>query len=58
MRDDFWMATTRFMRDLEIDLVPDRNVAAVDLFDPKHARKVLGGVRARVRGSARRRIDD
>ena len=35
------MATTRFMRDLEIDLVPDRNVAAVDLFDPKHARKVL-----------------
>jgi eukaryotic-like serine/threonine-protein kinase len=41
VRDDFWMATTRFMSDLEIDLVPDRNVAAVDLFDPKHARKVL-----------------
>ena len=41
VRDDFWMAATRFMRDLEIDLVPDRNVAAVDLFDPKHARKVL-----------------
>jgi serine/threonine protein kinase/formylglycine-generating enzyme required for sulfatase activity len=41
LRDDFWMAATRFMRDLEIDLVPDRNVAAVDLFDPKHARKVL-----------------
>ena len=35
------MAATRFMRDLEIDLVPDRNVAVVDLFDPKHARKVL-----------------
>jgi len=29
------------MRDLEIDLIPDRNVAAVDLFDPRHARKVL-----------------
>ncbi len=27
VRDDFWMAATRFMRDLEIDLVPDRNVA-------------------------------
>ena len=35
------MAATRFMRDLEMDLVPDRNVAVVDLFDPKHARKVL-----------------
>jgi serine/threonine protein kinase/formylglycine-generating enzyme required for sulfatase activity len=41
VRDEFWMATTRFMRDLEIDLVPDRNLAAVDLFDLKHARKVL-----------------
>jgi hypothetical protein len=35
------MAATRFMRDLEIDLLPDRNVVAVDLFDPQHARKVL-----------------
>ena len=35
------MATTRFMRDLEIDLVPDRNVAAVDLFASKHAWRVL-----------------
>ena len=41
VRDDFWMAATRFMRSLEIDLVPHRNVAAVDLFDTKHARKVL-----------------
>ena len=41
VRDDFWMAATRFMRDLEIDLVPDRNVAPVDLFDTNHARKVL-----------------
>ena len=41
VRDDFWMAATRFMRDLEVDLVPHRNVAAVDLFDLKHARKVL-----------------
>ena len=41
VRDDFWMAATRFMRRLEIDLVPSRNLAAVDLFDPRHARKVL-----------------
>jgi len=42
VRDDFWMAATRFTRELEIDLVPDQNIAAVDLFDPQHARKVLG----------------
>jgi formylglycine-generating enzyme required for sulfatase activity len=41
VRDDFWMAATRFMRSLEIDLLPDRNIAAVDLFDLRHARKVL-----------------
>ncbi len=41
VRDDFWMAATRFMRDLDIELVPNENVAAVDLFDTKHARKVL-----------------
>jgi eukaryotic-like serine/threonine-protein kinase len=41
VRDDFWMAATRFMKELEIDLVPDENVAPVDLFDRKHARKVL-----------------
>ncbi len=41
VRDDFWMAATRFMRDLETDLVPDQNIAVVDLFDPRHARKVL-----------------
>ncbi len=43
VRDDFWMAATRFMKDLDIDLVPERNVAAVDLFEPRHARKVLDG---------------
>jgi formylglycine-generating enzyme required for sulfatase activity len=41
VRDDFWMATTRFMRDLEIRLVEGQNSAAVDLSDPDHARKVL-----------------
>ncbi|MGO9920227.1 MAG: protein kinase domain-containing protein, partial [Isosphaeraceae bacterium] len=41
VRDDFWMAATRFMRDLEIRLVEGENSAAVDLFDVDHARKVL-----------------
>jgi serine/threonine protein kinase/formylglycine-generating enzyme required for sulfatase activity len=41
VRDDFWMAATRFMAKLEVDLVQGQNCAAVDLFDPLHARKVL-----------------
>jgi len=41
VRDDFWLAVSRFMRDLEIDLVPGRNIALVDLFDLDHARRVL-----------------
>ncbi len=41
VRDDFWMAVTRFLRDLEIRLLEDQNLAAVDLFPERHARKVL-----------------
>jgi serine/threonine protein kinase len=41
VRDDFWMATTRFLRELEVRVVEGVNAAAVDLFDPRHARKVL-----------------
>jgi len=41
VRDDFWLAISRFMLDLEIDLVPGRNIALVDLFDLDHARKIL-----------------
>ncbi len=41
VRDDFWMAVTRFMRELEIPLVEGDNSYAVDLFDVRHARKVL-----------------
>jgi formylglycine-generating enzyme required for sulfatase activity len=43
VRDDFWMAATRFMRDLEISLVEGQNSAAVDLFPIRHAEKVLAG---------------
>jgi serine/threonine protein kinase/formylglycine-generating enzyme required for sulfatase activity len=41
VRDDFWMATTRFMRDLEVPILEGDNSAAVDLFNLRHARKVL-----------------
>jgi formylglycine-generating enzyme required for sulfatase activity len=41
VRDDFWMAATRFLEELEIRLVQGENCAAVDLFDPRHAKKVL-----------------
>lgn len=42
VRDDFWLAVSRFLRDLEVPLIEGRNVALVDLFDVDHARKVLG----------------
>jgi hypothetical protein len=41
VRDDFWLAVSRFLRDLEIRLVEGQNMALIDLFDPLHARKVL-----------------
>jgi serine/threonine protein kinase/formylglycine-generating enzyme required for sulfatase activity/tetratricopeptide (TPR) repeat protein len=41
VRDDFWLAASRFMRELEIRLVEGENSALVDLFDPRHAKKVL-----------------
>jgi serine/threonine protein kinase/formylglycine-generating enzyme required for sulfatase activity len=41
VRDDFWMAATRFMDALEVELLKGQNTAAVDLFDPRHALKVL-----------------
>src|SRR5262249_17433804 len=41
VRDDFWMAATRFMRNLEIRLIEGENSAAVDLFNLLHAKRVL-----------------
>jgi serine/threonine protein kinase/formylglycine-generating enzyme required for sulfatase activity len=41
VRDDFWLAVSRFMQALEIRLLEAENSRLVDLFDPKHARKVL-----------------
>jgi eukaryotic-like serine/threonine-protein kinase len=41
VRDDFWLAASRFLRNLDIRLIEGENSALVDLFDPRHARKVL-----------------
>jgi hypothetical protein len=41
VRDDFWLAVSRFLRELEVPLVEGHNAALADLFDALHARKVL-----------------
>ncbi len=41
IRDDFWLATARLFQDLEIPLVEGHNLRLVDLFDQRHARRVL-----------------
>jgi serine/threonine protein kinase/formylglycine-generating enzyme required for sulfatase activity len=41
VRDDFWMAATRFLRAVEVLPREGENSAAVDLFDTRHARRVL-----------------
>jgi len=41
VRDDFWMAVTRCLRELEVKLLEGQNLSAVDLFPERHAEKVL-----------------
>jgi formylglycine-generating enzyme required for sulfatase activity len=41
VRDEFWLAVSRFLRELEVPLVEGSNAGLADLFDPLHARKVL-----------------
>jgi serine/threonine protein kinase/formylglycine-generating enzyme required for sulfatase activity/tetratricopeptide (TPR) repeat protein len=41
VRDDFWLAVSRFLKELEVEIVQSRNIALVDLFDLDHARRVL-----------------
>jgi serine/threonine protein kinase len=41
IRDDFWLALNRFMEAVESPLQLGRNAMMVDLFDRRHARKVL-----------------
>ncbi|MBX3418233.1 MAG: protein kinase [Pirellulaceae bacterium] len=41
VRDDFMMGLSRFMDALELDFREGENAQAIDLFDTKHARKIL-----------------
>ncbi|TWU16727.1 bifunctional serine/threonine-protein kinase/formylglycine-generating enzyme family protein [Allorhodopirellula heiligendammensis] len=41
IRDDFWMAATRFFHELDIRLIQDVNSTAVERFDLRHARFVF-----------------
>ncbi|MCA9137214.1 MAG: serine/threonine-protein kinase, partial [Planctomycetales bacterium] len=41
VRDDFWLALSRFMAVLEVPLRQNHNAALVDLFNLAHARRVL-----------------
>lgn len=41
VRDDFWLAVSRFLRDVEVPLVDGWNSALVDLFNIDHATRVL-----------------
>ncbi len=44
VRDDFWLAVSRFMQALEVRVVEGENSRLVDLFDERHARKVLAAL--------------
>ncbi len=44
VRDDFWLAVSRFMQALEIRVIEGENSRLVDLFDERHARKVLAAL--------------
>ena len=41
IRDDFWLALNRFMEAVESPLQLGRNAMMIDLFDRRHARRVL-----------------
>ena len=41
IRDDFWLALSRFMEAVESTVQLGRNAMMIDLFDLRHARKVL-----------------
>ncbi len=41
VRDDFWMGITRLMQAIDHNISENHNASSVDLFDDKHAKKVL-----------------
>ena len=54
VRDDFWMAVIRFMRELETRLLEGQNSAAVDLVELGPRPKSAGGLRAGLRQTSRK----
>ena len=44
VRDDFWLAVSRFMQSLEVRVAEGDNSRLADLFDERHARKVLAAL--------------
>ena len=44
VRDDFWLGVSRFMQALEVPVFEGENSRLVDLFDQRHARKVLAAL--------------
>jgi hypothetical protein len=53
VRDDFWWAVSRFVRELEVRLIEGQNSTLLDLFDVDHARRVLAAF-----GRAYRRLPE
>jgi formylglycine-generating enzyme required for sulfatase activity len=41
IRDDFWTLLTRFLRHVQVRMEEGKNAVMVDLFDKRHAKKVL-----------------
>ena len=41
VRDDFWLAASRLMHELETPVIEGQNATVLDLFNTRHARRVL-----------------
>ena len=41
VRDDYWIGVSQFVEELDVELARNQNLAMVDLFDRRHAKKVL-----------------
>jgi len=44
VRDDFWVAVSRLLHEVELEVREGQNAALIDLFDVTHARRVLTAI--------------
>lgn len=44
VRDDFWVAVSRLLREVEVEVREGQNAELIDLFDARHARHVLATI--------------